>query len=75
MLTPILEPVFAQMRKLDLHYAQEPDLYVANSSIVAQRIERIYNRPASFINYPIKREWLRVLRPEGRLFFWCLPAC
>jgi glycosyltransferase involved in cell wall biosynthesis len=52
-LTPILEPVFAQMRKLDLYYAREPDLYVANSSIVAERIERIYDRPASFINYPI----------------------
>lgn len=52
-LSPVLEPVFAQMRKLDLHYALEPDIYVANSSTVAARIQQIYSRPASFINYPI----------------------
>jgi glycosyltransferase involved in cell wall biosynthesis len=53
MLSPLLEPIFHQMRKLDLHYASEPNVYVANSSTVAERIQRIYNRPASFINYPI----------------------
>jgi glycosyltransferase involved in cell wall biosynthesis len=53
MLAPLLEPIFHQMRKLDLHYASEPNIYVANSSTVAKRIERIYNRPASYINYPI----------------------
>jgi glycosyltransferase involved in cell wall biosynthesis len=41
------------MRRLDLHYASEPNVYVANSSTVAERIQRIYSRPASFINYPI----------------------
>jgi glycosyltransferase involved in cell wall biosynthesis len=53
MLSPLLEPIFHQMRRLDLHYASEPDIYVANSSTVAKRIEQIYSRPASFINYPI----------------------
>ena len=53
MLSPLLEPIFHQMRRLDLHYASEPDIYVANSSTVAERIQRIYDRPASFINYPI----------------------
>jgi len=53
MLSPLLEPIFRQMRRLDLHYASEPDVYVANSSTVAKRIQRIYDRPASFINYPI----------------------
>ena len=52
-LSPLLEPIFHQLRKLDLHYAGEPNIYVANSSTVAQRIQHIYNRPASFINYPI----------------------
>jgi glycosyltransferase involved in cell wall biosynthesis len=50
---PLLEPIFQQMRNLDLHYAQEPDVYVANSSTVAERIQRVYSRPASHINYPI----------------------
>jgi glycosyltransferase involved in cell wall biosynthesis len=50
---PLLEHVFQLMRKADLECAQEPDLYVANSSTVARRIERIYNRPALVINYPI----------------------
>ncbi|MBE9137570.1 glycosyltransferase [Nodosilinea sp. LEGE 07088] len=53
MLSPLLEPIFHQMRRLDLHYASEPNIYVANSSTVAKRIEHIYSRPASFINYPI----------------------
>lgn len=50
---PLIELVFAQMRKLDLHYSREPNIYVANSSTVADRIQAIYHRPASFINYPI----------------------
>jgi glycosyltransferase involved in cell wall biosynthesis len=53
LLSPLLEPIFHQLRKLDLHYASEPNIYVANSSTVAERIQRIYDRPASFINYPI----------------------
>lgn len=52
-LYPVLEKVFQGMRQVDLAYAQEPDLYIANSSVVARRIERIYGRPATVINYPI----------------------
>lgn len=50
---PLIERIFRRMRKLDLAYAQEPDLYIANSSIVAQRIQQIYGKPAVVINYPI----------------------
>jgi glycosyltransferase involved in cell wall biosynthesis len=52
-LYPLLEKVFQYMRNVDLHYAQEPDLYIANSTIVAERIQRIYGKPATPINYPI----------------------
>ena len=52
-LYPLLEKVFQQMRKVDLSYSQEPDLYIANSSIVAKRIQTVYNKPAIVINYPI----------------------
>jgi glycosyltransferase involved in cell wall biosynthesis len=53
LLSPLLEPIFMQMRKLDLYYAREPDIYVANSSTVADRIQRFYKYPATYINYPI----------------------
>ena len=41
------------MRNVDLKYAQEPDLYIANSSVVARRIQKIYGKQAIVINYPI----------------------
>ena len=50
---PLIEQIFEVMRKVDLTYAQEPDLYIANSSIVARRIQKIYNKKAIVINYPI----------------------
>ncbi|MBD2208539.1 glycosyltransferase [Calothrix sp. FACHB-156] len=51
--SPLLEKIFQVMRKVDLEYAQEPDLYIANSSIVARRIQDIYKKQAIVINYPI----------------------
>lgn len=50
---PFIKQIFEAMRKLDLAYAQEPDYYIANSSIVARRIQQIYGKPAQVINYPI----------------------
>ena len=51
--SPIINRVFNLIRKVDVEYAQEPDLYIANSSIVAERIERLYQRNALTVNYPI----------------------
>lgn len=53
MLYPLIEPIFERLRQLDLAYADEPDVYVANSTTVAERIQKFYNRPATTINYPI----------------------
>jgi glycosyltransferase involved in cell wall biosynthesis len=50
---PLIEQVFEYMRKVDLNYSQEPDLYVANSTVVARRIQSIYGKKAVVINYPI----------------------
>ena len=50
---PLIEPILKSMRQKDLQYANEPDLYIANSSTVAKRIEKIYKRKALTINYPI----------------------
>lgn len=52
-LYPMLEKIFQVMRKMDREYAQEPDLYIANSSVVAERIRTVYNREAVVVNYPI----------------------
>lgn len=52
-LKPLIEPIFQAMRDADLSYSQEPDLYIANSTTVAERIRSIYGRPAITINYPI----------------------
>ncbi len=51
--SPLIKKIFNYLRKLDLKYGQEPDLYIANSSTVARRIKRIYGRNALVINYPI----------------------
>jgi glycosyltransferase involved in cell wall biosynthesis len=52
-LYPFIEKIFQVMRRMDLHYAQEPDLYIANSTTVAERIRQIYKKQALVINYPI----------------------
>lgn len=49
----LLAPLFSYMRQLDITYAEEPDLYVANSTVVAERISKIYGQPVITINYPI----------------------
>jgi glycosyltransferase involved in cell wall biosynthesis len=50
---PLIEQIFQVMRKVDLRYSQEPDLYIANSSVVAKRIQTIYGKKAIVVNYPI----------------------
>lgn len=52
-LSVLIEKVFQLMRDVDLKYAQEPDIYIANSSTVARRIQQIYGKQAIMINYPI----------------------
>ncbi|WAL59170.1 glycosyltransferase [Thermocoleostomius sinensis] len=50
---PVLNCLFERMKKLDLEYATEPDIYIANSTTVADRIQRIYGQPAITVHYPI----------------------
>jgi hypothetical protein len=38
---PCIEKLFQHMRKVDIDYAQEPDIYIANSTTVASRIRQI----------------------------------
>lgn len=50
---PILNSIFSLLKQQDFRYAQEPNIYIANSTTVAQRIQRIYGREALVVNYPI----------------------
>ena len=47
----LIEIVFQFLRKIDLAHSQEPDLYIANSSVVASRIQKIYGKQALVVNY------------------------
>ena len=50
---PLLKKIFCWLQKQDVKYAQEPDIYIANSTVVARRIWQTYKREAKVINYPI----------------------
>ncbi len=50
---PFLKLVFNYMKKQDITYAGEPDIYVANSTTVAKRIRSIYQKKVLTVNYPI----------------------
>lgn len=51
-----LKYLFQFMRKQDIAYADEPDLYISNSTTVAQRIRNIYEQRVITVNYPINDE-------------------
>lgn len=50
----LLPPVTGRLRRWDQRTASRVDLYVANSSVVAERIERCYRRPARIIPPPVE---------------------
>lgn len=52
-LLPVIQPIFQKLRQDDLNHAQNPDLYIANSTVVAERIQQTYKKPAVTVNYPI----------------------
>lgn len=52
-LYPLIDRAFDPMRIADKRYAQGPDLYIANSSTVAKRIQHHYGKHAVVVNYPI----------------------
>jgi glycosyltransferase involved in cell wall biosynthesis len=48
-----LPPLIRAMKRWDLRTADRPDVYVANSSVVAQRIETYYGKAAIVIPPPV----------------------
>jgi glycosyltransferase involved in cell wall biosynthesis len=49
----LLPPLLARLRRADLAGASGPDVFVANSRHVAERIERYYGRQAEVVNPPV----------------------
>jgi glycosyltransferase involved in cell wall biosynthesis len=49
----MLPPLLAQLRRQDLAGSREPDLFVANSRHVAERIQRCYGRRAEVVHPPV----------------------
>ena len=69
---PLIEKIFSYLRKIDVKYSKEPDFYIANSTTVAKRIQHIYGKPASVINYPIdERKFIYSDRKEEFYLVCC----
>jgi glycosyltransferase involved in cell wall biosynthesis len=52
----LLPPLLARLRRQDLAGASGPDVFVANSRHVAERIERYYGRGAQIVHPPVRVE-------------------
>jgi glycosyltransferase involved in cell wall biosynthesis len=62
-----LPRLLRRLRRQDLAGAAGPDLFVANSQHVAERIERYYGRSAEVVHPPVAVEhFLRLERADGR---------
>lgn len=62
----IIGPMLSALRSLDLKAASRPDLYIANSRVVAGRIKQLYGRDAPVINPPIDVDrFLGISRWQG----------
>ncbi|MGO9759713.1 MAG: glycosyltransferase [Solirubrobacteraceae bacterium] len=61
-----LPPLLAWLRRVDLAGAAGPDVFVANSRHVAERIERYYGRTAEIVHPPVDVEhYLALERQAG----------
>jgi glycosyltransferase involved in cell wall biosynthesis len=56
LIRPLLGPLLAHLRREDLAGAAGPDVFVANSHYVAERIERHYGRTAKVVHPPVDVE-------------------
>ncbi len=60
----LLPPLLAWLRRQDLAGASGPDVFVANSALVAERIERFYGRTAEIVHPPVDVEHFLALPRE-----------
>ncbi len=65
----LLPPLLARLRRQDLAGAAGPDVFVANSRHVAERIRRCYGRSAEIVNPPVDIEhFLGMDRAPGNYY-------
>jgi len=62
----LMQPMLGRLRRQDVVGALRPDLFVANSAYVAERIGKYYRRPAQVIHPPVsvERHLARPRAPE-----------
>jgi len=66
-----LRVLAGRLRRLDREAAQRPQLYVANSTAVRERIARFYGREAAVVHPPVEAGELRPDAEKDRdLFLW-----
>jgi len=65
LLRPLLGPLLAWLRRVDLRGADGPTVFVANSAFVAARIERYYGRGAQVVHPPVDVEHYLGLERKG----------
>jgi glycosyltransferase involved in cell wall biosynthesis len=67
-LSRVGHPLLERLRRLDLRAAAGVDAYVANSAVVAERIERTYGREATVIHPPVDVSRFRVTAERSERF-------
>jgi glycosyltransferase involved in cell wall biosynthesis len=65
----LLPPLLSRLRKRDLAAASGPDLFVANSQHVRERIARYYGRPATVVHPPVDVEPLLTLPRDEQAYY------
>jgi glycosyltransferase involved in cell wall biosynthesis len=65
----LLPPLLARLRREDLAGADGPDVFVANSRYVAQRIERYYGRSAEIVHPPVDVDHFLGLERQPRDYY------
>jgi glycosyltransferase involved in cell wall biosynthesis len=65
----LLPPLLSRLRKRDLAAASGPDVFVANSQHVSERIARYYGRRATVVHPPVDVEPLLALPRDERDFY------
>ncbi len=56
LIRPIIPPFVKWMRKLDLDSIKDIDVFIANSSVIQERIKKYYKKPSTVIHQPVDVE-------------------
>jgi glycosyltransferase involved in cell wall biosynthesis len=60
----ILPALLAGLKRWDLRAAKQPDYFIANSNVIAERIKQCYGREATVIPPPINVERFSISEPD-----------